>query len=195
MSDALAPLLHARAHSHCELCGADPDLTVHLVPPVAEAVADRAVLVCATCRAQLDGEVPLAANHWHCLREAVWSEVPAVQVVSWRLLSRLGSEPWATELLDQVFLDDDVLAWAQAGLDATAEGEAAVRVVDSNGAVLADGDAVTLIKDLDVKGASFTAKRGTLVKGIRLTDDPDLVEGKVNGIGIYLKTCFLKKAV
>jgi protein PhnA len=61
--------------------------------------------------------------------------------------------------------------------------------------VLVDGDAVTLIKDLDVKGANFTAKRGTLVKGIRLTDDPALVEGRVNGIAIYLKTAFLKKAI
>ncbi len=65
---------------------------------------------------------------------------------------------------------------------------------DSNGTILSDGDSVTLIKDLEVKGGGFTAKRGTLVKGIRLTDDPGLVEGRVNKMAIYLKTEFLKKA-
>ena len=56
------------------------------------------------------------------------------------------------------------------------------------------GDGVTLIKDLDVKGAGFTAKRGTLVRPIRLTDNPEHVEGKVNKMAIVLKTQFLKKA-
>jgi alkylphosphonate utilization operon protein PhnA len=55
------------------------------------------------------------------------------------------------------------------------------------------GDNVHIIKDLDVKGTTFTAKRGTLVKAIRLGEDPELVEGKVNGTSIMLKTCFLKK--
>ena len=67
-------------------------------------------------------------------------------------------------------------------------------VRDSNGTPLAEGDAVTLIKDLEVKGAGFTAKRGTLVKGIHLTDEAGMVEGRVNGITIVLKTQFLKKA-
>jgi len=59
---------------------------------------------------------------------------------------------------------------------------------------LTSGDSVTLIKDLDVKGTSFVAKRGTLVKGIRLTDNPEHVEGRVNKVSIVLKTQFLKKA-
>jgi protein PhnA len=191
----LAPTLHARANGRCELCGATDDLAVHLVPPVTEAVADRAVLVCGTCRGPLTGGPDVDTKHWYGLREAIWTEVPAVQVTAWRLLAGLREEPWAHELLDQVYLDEDMLSWARAGLDVPAEGEAAVRVVDSNGAVLADGDAVTLIKDLDVKGANFTAKRGTVVKGIRLGDDPELVEGRVNGIVIFLKTCFLKKVL
>jgi protein PhnA len=73
------------------------------------------------------------------------------------------------------------------------EVEEGPQVVDSNGAVLMDGDSVTLIKDLDVKGANFTAKRGTLVKSIRVGDDPTHVEGRVNKMSIMLKTCFLKK--
>jgi protein PhnA len=68
-------------------------------------------------------------------------------------------------------------------------------VKDSNGAVLVDGDNVTLIKDLPVKGTSVTLKRGTLVKNIRLTDNDELVECNVEKVrGLVLKTCFLKKA-
>lgn len=68
-------------------------------------------------------------------------------------------------------------------------------VHDSNGTVLADGDAVTLIKDLKVKGTSVTLKRGTLVKNIRLTDDPDEIECNAEKVkGLVLRTEFLKKA-
>lgn len=66
---------------------------------------------------------------------------------------------------------------------------------DSNGAILKDGDTVTLIKDLKVKGTSSTLKRGTVVKGIRLTADPEEVEGKAGNIkGLVLRAEFLKKA-
>lgn len=73
--------------------------------------------------------------------------------------------------------------------------EEALVVKDSNGTRLADGDAVTLIKDLKVKGTSVTLKRGTLVKHIRLTDDPDLIECNVQKVkGLVLRTEFVKKA-
>lgn len=64
---------------------------------------------------------------------------------------------------------------------------------DSNGAELTDGDAVTVIKDLNVKGSSLVIKRGTKVKNIRLTENPEEVDCKINGSGIVLKTCFLRK--
>ncbi len=64
---------------------------------------------------------------------------------------------------------------------------------DSNGAELVDGDAVTVIKDLKVKGSSMVIKRGTKVKSIRLTDNPEEVDCKIEGSSIVLKTCFLKK--
>jgi len=70
-----------------------------------------------------------------------------------------------------------------------------VIVKDSNGAKLADGDAVTLIKDLKVKGTSETLKRGTLVKNIRLTGNPDEIECSTKQVkGLVLRTEFLKKA-
>ena len=65
---------------------------------------------------------------------------------------------------------------------------------DSNGTVLADGDSVTIIKDLKVKGASATLKRGTVFKNIRLTDDPREIECRSAQIkGLVLKTEFVKK--
>jgi protein PhnA len=66
---------------------------------------------------------------------------------------------------------------------------------DSNGTKLVDGDSVTLIKDLKVKGTSTTLKRGTLIKNIRLTGDPDEIECNAEKVkGLVLKTQFLKKA-
>lgn len=64
---------------------------------------------------------------------------------------------------------------------------------DSNGAELFDGDAVTVIKDLKVKGSSMVIKRGTKVKSIRLTENPEEVDCKIEGSSIVLKTYFLKK--
>ena len=68
-------------------------------------------------------------------------------------------------------------------------------VRDSNGTVLADGDAVHVIKDLKVKGTSVTLKRGTVVRNIRLTDDPELIECNAEKVkGLVLRTEFLKQA-
>jgi protein PhnA len=64
---------------------------------------------------------------------------------------------------------------------------------DANGSELADGDSVTVIKDLKVRGSSMVIKQGTKVKSIRLTENPEEVDCKIDGSGIVLKTCFLKK--
>ncbi len=66
-------------------------------------------------------------------------------------------------------------------------------VKDSNGTPLQDGDAVLLIKDLKVKGSSMVLKRGTLVKKIRLTDNEEEVDCRIENTNLVLKTCFLKK--
>ena len=78
--------------------------------------------------------------------------------------------------------------------EGAAQGESSADVAkDSNGAELFDGDAVTVIKDLKVKGSSMVIKRGTKVKSIRLTDNPEEVDCKIEGSSIVLKTCVLKK--
>ncbi len=69
-----------------------------------------------------------------------------------------------------------------------------MEVRDSNGNLLKDGDSVTLIKDLKVRGSSSTLKRGTVVKNIKLTEDADEVEGRIDRIQMVLRTEFLRKA-
>ncbi|MGV8829879.1 MAG: zinc ribbon domain-containing protein YjdM [Breznakibacter sp.] len=80
--------------------------------------------------------------------------------------------------------------WAASTGEETSENSVAK---DSNGTELVDGDAVTVIKDLKVKGSSMVIKRGTKVKSIRLTENPEEVDCKIDGSSIVLKTCFLKK--
>lgn len=184
--------IRTRADDACELCASADDLSVWQVEPPREG-PEHAALVCAPCRAQLSGVQELEPSHFeHALMGAIWSEVPAVQVLSWRLLHRFDT-PWARALLDQAYLVDDIREWAKEGL-ADEPDDDRPPAYDSNGTQLADGDSVTLIKDLDVKGAGFTAKRGTLVKGIRLTDNPEEVDARVNRVAIVLRTEFLKKA-
>lgn len=68
-----------------------------------------------------------------------------------------------------------------------------MEVKDSNGTLLNEGDSVQIIKDLKVKGASSVLKRGTLVKNIKLTNNYEEIEGKVDKQMMVLKTCFMKK--
>jgi len=93
-----------------------------------------------------------------------------------------------------LYLDENMLAWARV-TEEDSNDEGSVKYVDSNGALLAAGDTVTLIKDLNVKGAGFTAKRGTAVRGISLvSDNPEQIEGRVEGQQIVILTKFVKKS-
>ena len=76
----------------------------------------------------------------------------------------------------------------------TEEADAGLVVKDANGNLLADGDTVTLIKDLKVKGSSTTLKVGTKIKGIRLVSGDHEVDCKTEAGNMLLKACFLKKA-
>ena len=179
----------------CELCASESDVSAYEVPREGQTSFENTVRLCTICRGQIENQKPIDPNHWRPLAGSIWSENPAVKVLAWRILKQLSSEHWALDLLDQLYLDDDLLQWAQAAPGGEAKGASPARSArDSNGTALMDGDSVTLIKDLDVKGANFTAKRGTVVKNITLSDDPELISGRVNGAQIYLKTCFLKKS-
>jgi len=186
--------LLARSESKCELCGAGDSLSLYEVPPSSKGGVDDSVLICATCKGQIENPETIDANHWRCLNDSMWSQVPAVQVMAWRMLTRLRAEGWPQDLLDMLYLDDETMLWAQA----TGEGlddEDKIIHRDSNGVVLEAGDTVVLIKDLDVKGAGFTAKRGTAVRGISLVpDNAEHIEGRVNGTRIVILTKFAKKS-
>lgn len=180
--------LEKRSQKKCELCNADSNLSaIEVEHSNLDPSVENHALLCGTCINDLESESP-DKNHWRCLNESMWSEFPAVQVLAYQMLHRLSSESWANELKDQMYLEEETLNWAKRGLLSQ------VKTFDSNGALLSPGDSVTLIKDLDVKGGGFTAKRGTKVTSIRLTDDPGYIEGRVNGQMIVLKVEFLKKS-
>ncbi len=182
--------LQKRSGSKCELCGAANGLAVFDVEPAKTGNADESIMICETCKEQIENPDKTDANHWRCLNDSMWSQVPVVKVMAWRMLSRLKSEGWPQDLLDMLYLDEETLAWAKA----TGEGEEKIIHLDSNGNVLQSGDTVTLIKNLDVKGANFTAKRGTAVRRISLVEDnPEHIEGKVEGQQIVILTKFVKK--
>ncbi|MGL5219137.1 MAG: PhnA domain-containing protein [Plesiomonas shigelloides] len=191
---SIEQILQERSGSHCELCGSENNLSVYSVPHSASDDADHSVLLCDTCRNQIENPETADQAHWRCLNDSMWSQVPAVQVMAWRQLKNLSHEVWAQDLLDMLYLDEETLAWAEAGVTATSSSDDTAPTLDSNGNVLQDGDSVTLIKDLVVKGANFTAKRGTMVKNISLTSNPEHIEGRVNGVQIVLVANFLKKA-
>ena len=193
---AFEPILAQRSSGACELCGGREAPQVHALPHSPQLDASTCVWLCSACTERAAAE-HLDDKDWFGLKEAAWSEHAAVQVLTLRLLRRLDAA-WASDLAEQIYMDETTLAWADAASAADGEGEgegeASVRTLDSNGAELAEGDTVTLIKDLDVKGTSFVAKRGTTVKNIHLIGDPANIEGRVNKVQLVLKTCFLKKA-
>ncbi|SHK76604.1 phosphonoacetate hydrolase [Reichenbachiella agariperforans] len=182
-----------RSESKCELCGATETLNVHIVSPKSGQDLSENAMICGSCLEQIDDKDKINPNHWHCLNDSMWSEVPAVQVLAWRMLNDLIAEGWAQNLLEMLYLDDDTLAWAKEGM--VADEQKAIKHIDSNGVQLSAGDSVVLIKDLNVKGANFTAKRGTAVRNITLThDNAEHIEGKVNGQHIVILTQFVKKS-
>lgn len=182
-----------RCDSRCELCTSPDHLAGVAVSGGPDGI-DGHVMICATCRAQLDASQSLNAPHWRCLNDSMWSTTPAVQVQAWRQLHTLveSGETWAQDLLDMLYLDDTTKAWAEAGMT-SASADDREPTLDSNGTALAAGDTVVLIKDLPVKGANFTAKRGTAVRGISLTDNPLHIEGRVNDQRIVIISAYTKK--
>lgn len=188
--------LHTRSGSACELCSATTNLQVYTVPPTdTHTNTDHDILICATCQTQIENAESIDANHWRCLNTSMWSDVPAVQVVAWRMLHTLRHEGWPQDLLDMLYLEDDTLAWAKAAVQEEEDGQTAVVHKDSNGNTLQAGDTVVLIKDLVVKGGGFTAKRGTAVRGITLVEDnAEHIEGRVNGQHIVILTQYVKKS-
>lgn len=182
-----------RSGNKCELCNGTENLSVYEVPPVSNANTDNSILVCQVCLSQIEKNERLDPDHWKILSETMWSEYPPVQVMAWRMLSRLRNESWASDNLEILYLDDENLEWAKKTGDHEADSHVEFHQ-DSNGTRLYEGDTVVLIKTLDVKGSSLSAKLGTVVKNIRLVaDNTGQIEGKVEGQTIVILTKYLRK--
>lgn len=185
--------LKKRADNKCELCSNDEHLEIYTLAPHKDRNLKKSIVACKTCVNQIDDPETTDVNHWRCLNDSMWSEHEAVQVAAWRMLSRLRKEGWPQDLLDMMYLEEDVLEFAKA----TGEGEADPEKLihrDVNGVVLQAGDSVVLIKDLKVKGSSMVAKQGTAVRRISLDHENEkYIEGKVGPTQIVIITDYVKK--
>ncbi|MGV7105970.1 PhnA domain-containing protein [Flavobacterium sp. U410] len=181
--------LKDRSGSKCEISGLEHDLIVYTLAPHTNESLEHSVLITKILAEQIDNPETTNEQDWRGLSESMWSEFLPVQVLSWRMLARLKNH----DLLDMMYLDEETLEWAKA----TGEGEEEEGKIihkDSNGNILQDGDSVVLIKDLDVKGANFTAKRGAPVHNIKLVwDNAEQIEGRVEGQHIVILTQYVKK--
>ncbi len=186
--------LKERSNATCELCSSTDSLAIYTIAPNNGAGIENSVYVCEKCLKQLDKKEDLDPAHWTCLKDSMWSEIPSVQVVAWRMLSRLKNESWASDAIDMMYLDEDNLTWAKAS-DDHLDSDASDIHRDSLGAILRSGDSVTLIKSLDVKGSQINAKIGTVVKNIKIvSDNTEQIEGKVEGQQIVILTKFVRKS-
>ncbi|RVU83309.1 hypothetical protein EOL70_16395 [Leucothrix sargassi] len=181
-------LLLKRGNSQCEFCGSPEGLATYDVPPITLKSLDKSVLVCSTCLDQIENPDKMQPNHWRCLNDTMWSETAAIQVMSWRLLNRLKGEGWPEELLEMMYMEDDIKKWAMAD-QRVVDGP----TLDSNGVALGVGDTVIMIKDVFITGMNITAKRGMVVKNVSLTDTDRSIEGNLNGTRVVLGAKTVKK--
>jgi protein PhnA len=189
MSIVTEKRLKERSGSVCEISGSNEDLVVYLVEPKTEAVPKNCILITKLLKDQIENPETTNPNDWRGLSDSMWNENLPVQIVSWRMHARLKN----MDMLEMMYLDEEDLEWAKATGEAD-DDEGKIVHKDSNGNVLLDGDSVVLIKDLDVKGATFTAKRGAAVHSIKLVwDDANLIEGRVENQSIYILTQYVKK--
>ena len=186
-------VIQKRAEEKCELCKGTDTLKMYEVLSPNGTTEENCILICAKCTAQIEKKEELDSKHWQCLAESMWSEVPGIQIVAWRMLNRLRNESWAMDNLDMLYLDDEKLAWAKATGDDESDGSVDLHK-DSNGHVLQNGDSVVLIKSLDVKGSTINAKLGTVVRNIRLVDNnTEQIEGRIEGQVIVILTKYVRK--
>lgn len=184
---SLSVALTERSAGMCELCGSEACNYSYFVTHGKKEGIDAEVAICATCKGHLEAEA--GGDHWQCLAGSIWSEVPAVQVLTYRLLHQREALPWAQEIIQSVELEESVMDWA---LKAFEKEEVHA---DSYGVALENGDTVVLTENLNVKGTSFSAPKGTIVRKIRLVPgNIDQIEGKINDQTIVILTKYVKKS-
>lgn len=160
----------------CELCFSDDNCKQSIVPNT-----DLTLTICHSCEENTK-DLANSGGYWRCLEGSIWGDSVAVKMYAHYILSQLEQD-WALDLKANIDKGDFEQHYQKQ-----------TQTLDANNQPLSDGDSVTIIKDLDVKGTSFVAKRGTVVKNIHLTDNPEQLEGRVNGTKIVLLSKFVRKA-
>ena len=183
---AISRTLADRNDGLCELCNSNPASIEYLVSPKNEDVAENQVALCDTCFSKIDSKRD--ADYWRYLEGSIWNANESVQALSYRLLNGYKNEDWAANILSSVELDENVVQWAMSAFEAGDEHK------DAFGNLLENGDTVVLTQALNVKGTSFSAAKGTVVKKIRLVpDNSEQIEGKINNQNIVILTKYVKK--
>ena len=183
---AISSSLQQRCGDLCELCTAEAASIEYTVSPKSADSIDHQVAICATCAKEMEN----VSNsfHWRCLEGSIWNPEPSVQALSYRLLKQLTGQDWAEDLLSNVDIDEPVVNWAMSAF------EVADVHKDAFGNTLENGDSVVLTQALNVKGTSFTASAGTVVKRIKLVhDNTEQIEGKINDQVIVILCKYVKK--
>ncbi len=190
---AIDKTLVERSKGECELSNEKSDALFAFTVAPKNDLPEHQVVVSKEVLDKLQSEDYADGNFWRFLTGSIWSEVPAVQVLSYKLLDKLNAHDWAKEALENAYLDDELLSWANAEKNAEAN-----KVVhkDAYGTVLQTGDSINLTENLNVKGTNFIAPKGTKVVKIRLVpDNEEQIEGKVNGNTIVILTKFVRKSM
>lgn len=183
---AISADLNKRCEGICELCNNLPATHEYTVSPKSDEVIENQVALCDTCLSAIDEKDK--ADYWRCLEGSIWNPEPSVQALSYRLLYSIKDQGWAEGVISSVDLDEDIVQWALSAF------EVADVHKDAFGHQLENGDTVVLTQALNVKGASFNAAKGTIVKRIKLvTDNTAQIEGKVNEQTIVILTKYVKK--
>jgi len=191
---AINEKLQQRSNNACELClNNETELSAYIIPPKVDDTAENQVVLCESCLDLIRENDYSNGNYWRFLEGSIWSEVPSVQVLSYKILGKLDGHQWATDVRENAYLDEALIEWANA--EDTLEAEKVIHK-DSFGVLLESGDTVVLTQNLNVKGTNYIAPKGTIVRKIKLVaDNAEQVEGKINGDTIVILTKFVKKSV
>ena len=185
---SISQKLKERNSDLCELCNAETATKEYTVSPKRDDSIENQVALCNTCLESLDKKE--SGFHWRCLEGSIWNPTPSVQALSYRILQNFKEEDWARNLISTVDLDENSIQWAMSAF------EVADVHTDAFGNKLESGDTVVLTEQLNVKGTSFTASKGTVVKKIKLVhDNAEQIEGKINDQTIVILTKFVKKSL
>lgn len=184
---SLPEQLKNRCENICELCSTNEARHAYTVSPKDDNTIENQVAICDTCLQHIQSET--FGNYWQFLEGSIWNPVASVQALSYRIITQCKDENWASDLLSTVDIDDNIIQWANSAF------EKAEVHKDAYGNILESGDTVVLTQALNVKGTSFSAAKGTVVKRIKLVhDNTEQIEGKINDQTIVVLTKYVKKS-